>query len=163
MAQFYNSNCSTINTGCYLYNGPGLTNPVANGYYSDGSNCYTVTGGSGYISNVSVCSTFVTIDYYVPYYAICYNNYTFAATSTTNVNTNVNVEIYWNGDLSGFMSTTVTIANGTSCNTANAYSGGGISCFGENISSTSVILDPSAFGNQIFQVGSEYSIGLAPC
>lgn len=163
MAQWYNSDCSTISVGCYLYNGPGLTNPVSNGYYSDGTDCYTVTGGSGYVSSVDVCSTFVTIDYYVPYYAGCYNNYTFAATSTTSVNTNVDVEINWYGDLGGFMTGTVTIANGTSCNTAGVYSGGGVDCFGENVSTTNVTLNPSAFGTYVYQVGTQYSIGLAPC
>lgn len=54
MANFYNSNCSTLSAGCYLYNGPGLTNPVASGYYSDGVNCITV-GFNGYIDSVVAC------------------------------------------------------------------------------------------------------------
>lgn len=63
MALNYNSNCSTLSVGCYLYNGPNLTNPVSDGYYSDGTDCYTVTGGSGYISSISSCT--VSYDYYL--------------------------------------------------------------------------------------------------
>lgn len=163
MAQFYNSNCSVLNVGCYLYEGPGLTNPAPNGFYSDGTNCYTVTGG-GIIYLMEPCpSTYVTIDYYIPYSATCYSYYTFAATSTTTVSTNVDVEIYWYGDLGGFMSGTVTIVSGTSCNTTSVYSGGGINCFGENISYTSVTLNPSSHGSQIYQVGTQYPDGFSPC
>lgn len=72
MAIFYNSNCSTLGIGCYLYNGPGLTNPVSDGYYSDGSNCYTVTGGNGYISDTSVCQVYYY--YFVTQYLDCLQN-----------------------------------------------------------------------------------------
>jgi hypothetical protein len=50
------SNCSTLvaNT-CYLYNYSNLTSPVSNGKYSDGIDCYTVTGGAGQITSVEEC------------------------------------------------------------------------------------------------------------
>jgi hypothetical protein len=50
------SNCSTLvaNT-CYLYNNSNLTSPVSNGKYSDGIDCYTVTGGAGQITSVEEC------------------------------------------------------------------------------------------------------------
>lgn len=162
MAQWYNSNCSTLGVGCYLYEGPGLTNPVANGWYSDGVNCYTVTGG-GIIYQMAPCPAgFVTIDYYVPYSMTCYSNYTFTAYASTLVNTNVNVEITWYGDLGGIVTGTVTISAYNTCSTANVYSGG-LNCFGENISTTSVNLDPSSYGGQVYQVGTQYPIGLSPC
>jgi hypothetical protein len=50
------SNCSTlVATTCYLYNNSNLTSPVSNGEYSDGTNCYTVTGGAGQITLVGAC------------------------------------------------------------------------------------------------------------
>ena len=39
------------NTGEFLYVNTALTTPVANGYYSNGTAVYTVTGGAGLISN----------------------------------------------------------------------------------------------------------------
>ena len=165
MAIFYNSNCSTLSVGCFLYNGPGLTNPVSNGYYSDGVNCYTVTGGNGYISSISVCSsqTFVTITSYVPSSMICFSFDTFAAVSDYIVDTNVQVQITWNGDLGGFETQTVTIISGTNCGSTSFSIGGGISCFGENYSSDSIIITPSSFGNQIYLQGSTNTTGLYPC
>lgn len=50
------SNCSTlVATTCYLYNNSNLTSPVSNGQYSDGIDCYTVTGGNGQITSVDPC------------------------------------------------------------------------------------------------------------
>lgn len=48
------SNCSPIIAGCYLYNDIYKTSPVTSGYYSDETNCYTVTSG-GYVSSVATC------------------------------------------------------------------------------------------------------------
>jgi len=53
---FY-SNCSTITTGCYIYNDIYKTSPASNGYYSDGINCYTVEYGNGYVFSVASCTT----------------------------------------------------------------------------------------------------------
>lgn len=165
MAIFYNSNCSTLSTGCFLYNGPGLTNPVADGYYSDGSNCYTVTGGNGYISNASICSsqTFVTITPYIPYTMTCFSNNTFAAVSDYVVATNVQVEITWYGDLGGSTTQYITIFAGQSCNTTTFFVGSNISCLGEYYSFNVTILNPSSFGSQIYQVGSPNTLGFYPC
>lgn len=59
------SNCSTLvaNT-CYLYNNSNLTSPVSNGKYSDGIDCYTVTGGNGQITSVEACPVTYTVDLY---------------------------------------------------------------------------------------------------
>lgn len=56
MALNYYSNCTTLGIGCYLYTDSACTTPVSNGYYSDGTTCWQVTGGSGYISDESACS-----------------------------------------------------------------------------------------------------------
>lgn len=73
MSATYYSNCSSLTTGCYLYTNTCLTSPVSNGYYSDGSSCYTISGG-GYISSVSSCS--------VTYYTYA-DKYTCVGTSCT--------------------------------------------------------------------------------
>lgn len=68
----YYSSCSSLSVGCYLYNNTCLTSPVAPGYYSDGTNCFTV-GLSGYINSVSVCSStyYANADFYVCINQIC--------------------------------------------------------------------------------------------
>lgn len=111
---------------------------------------------------IQAASSFVTINYYVPYAMTCNQNYTFVAASDDTLNTAVNVEITWTGDLGGVVSGTVTILASTTCNSTSVFSGT-IDCWGENISSTSVNLDPSSYGGQIYQVGTQYPIGMAPC
>lgn len=113
--------------------------------------------------NVQAAGTFVTIDTFTPYTMTCYSFYDFAAQASDIVDTNVNVEITWNGDLGGQVNGTVTIYSGTACNTVGVASSGFINCLGENISSVYVILDPSSFGSQIYQVGTNTTGGLLPC
>jgi hypothetical protein len=60
MAIYLYSNCSTIITGCRLYTDSCLTTPVSNGFYSNGTNYFTVS--SGLISSSSVCGSY---DYYI--------------------------------------------------------------------------------------------------
>lgn len=165
MAQYFLSNCSTLNVGCYLYNGPGLTNPVSDGYYSNGTDCYTVTGGSGYISSISACggSNFITISPYVPGIMTCFQNYTFAALASAVVDTNVQVEIVWYGDLGGSISQYVTIFAGQSCNSVSVFSGGQINCNGEFFSIAAVTLSPSSYNTQIYQVGTTETTPFYPC
>jgi len=55
------SQCSTITTGCFLYSNNILTTAVNNGYYSNGTDCYTVTGGAGEVTATGVCSVDVYI------------------------------------------------------------------------------------------------------
>ena len=54
------TNCSPIVLGCFLYQDSGLTTPVANGFYSDGTNVFEVTGGAGEITNVTSCPVTTT-------------------------------------------------------------------------------------------------------
>jgi hypothetical protein len=51
----YFSICTTLITGCTLYTTSGATTVVSNGYYSDGTSCFTVT--SGIITSISSCPT----------------------------------------------------------------------------------------------------------
>lgn len=79
---YYYSNCTTLAVGCYLYTDSACTNPVSNGFYSNGTTCWQVTGGSGYISAESACpsclcysitnETGSSINYY---YIVCGGTY----------------------------------------------------------------------------------------
>jgi len=172
MPTYYNSNCTTLSAGCYLYNGPGLTNPVSNGYYSDGTNCFTVTGGAGYISSMDSCSaTAVYINVIVPYTLGCYNYGDFCASSydvysnPINVDTNVQVQTYWNGDLGGQIYANIYITSGNNCGTGFAYTGGSINCAGEYFSYDSTATFPTTSGTQDYYINAvntdNYSI--CPC
>jgi hypothetical protein len=58
MSQIVYSNCSTLSaSGCFLYTNSALTTPVLDGKYSNGTNCYTVSGGEGQITAVEACTT----------------------------------------------------------------------------------------------------------
>jgi len=54
------SNCNPIALGCTLYQDSGLTTPVADGIYSDGSNTFTVSGGAGLVTAQGSCPTTTT-------------------------------------------------------------------------------------------------------
>lgn len=56
-SNFY-SPCITLAAGCTLYatfSGGVYSNPVLAGYYSDGTNCFYVTGNSGVIQTKTPC------------------------------------------------------------------------------------------------------------
>ena len=55
MAQQIFSNCSPLVTGCTVYSDISLVTPVSNGKYSNGSECFTVVGGT--ITLVENCPT----------------------------------------------------------------------------------------------------------
>ncbi len=54
-ASYVYSSCNPITTGCYLYTDACLGTAASTGYYSDGTDCFTVTSG-GYVSAVASCS-----------------------------------------------------------------------------------------------------------
>lgn len=111
----------------------------------------------GYSASVTV-----NIDVYLPAYVGCYNYYTFAATSSQVVNTNVNVGINWYGDLGGFFSGSVTIASGTACGSATVYSGGGVNCIGEVRQNEFWSMFPTTSGGQNYFPNTVYS-DIVPC
>lgn len=53
----YYTPCSPIIPGCRLYSNSTMTTTVPNGYYADGFNVYEVAGGTGVVTNVTVCFT----------------------------------------------------------------------------------------------------------
>ena len=55
-AIFYSTG-STLTTGVILYKNSACTTIVDNGAYSDGTNCFTVSGSNGAISTISACAT----------------------------------------------------------------------------------------------------------
>lgn len=56
MAATIYTNCLTLTLGCFLYQDAGLTTPVSNGEYSDGTDVFTVTGGAGEITASALCN-----------------------------------------------------------------------------------------------------------
>lgn len=95
----------------------------------------------GYSSAVTV-----NISAYVPYNLGCYNSFTFAAAteSSVAVSASVSVNIYWYGDLGGYIAGYVTIASGNYCGSTSVYTGGSINCVGEYISNISWEVTPTS-------------------
>jgi hypothetical protein len=60
-ASYVYSSCNPVTTGCYLYTDPCLGTAASNGYYSDGTNCFTVTSG-GYVSSVYNINVYININ-----------------------------------------------------------------------------------------------------
>lgn len=60
MPQNVYTTCSPIVVGCFLYTNSGLTTPVFNGNYSNGTTLFTVTGGNGEITSSAPCTTTTT-------------------------------------------------------------------------------------------------------
>ena len=79
----------------------------------------------------------VQIDFAYPNYCGCYNYYSFEARSSVAVSTPLTITMYWYGDLGGAFNGNVTISMNQSCGgNGSVYTGGGVSCGGEYISST---------------------------
>jgi hypothetical protein len=99
----------------------------------------------GYSSAVTV-----NINAYVPNLMGCGNNYTFAASteSSVAVNTNVGVNIYWYGDLGGYIAGYLTISSGYYCGSTTIYTGSSINCIGEYISNIYWEMSPTASSGQ---------------
>jgi hypothetical protein len=57
MPQNVYTTCSPIVVGCFLYTNSGLTTPVFNGNYSNGTDVFTVSGGAGEITSSAPCAT----------------------------------------------------------------------------------------------------------
>ena len=94
----------------------------------------------GYSSTVVV-----QINFTYPTYCGCYNYYSFEASASDELNTTLAVTMYWYGDLGGAFQGTVYINSGGTCGGNNyIYSGSGVNCIGEYISSTSYYFSPSA-------------------
>lgn len=154
MAQYIYSNCLTLDVGCYLFSDSTYTTRAFDGKYSDGNNCYTVSGGQGLITNVEICGVY--IDIYGPSYMnTAFNPYTFTAVSTDVVDTDVYVDIYWYGELGSVITSSIVIYNGTTNNSdINAYYFGP----GENFSYANVYISPPNSTTQDYFVGQIFSL-----
>ena len=97
MASYYKSNCSPIIVGCTLYQIDGVT-PVSDGYYSDGTTWWQVTGGSGIISDSGLCSGGTT---------------TTTTTTTTTSPYTAEISVYGEDNGSGSLIFSVLVTSGT--------------------------------------------------
>jgi hypothetical protein len=59
MSQQIFTDCFTLEVGCILYTSNSATTPVAAGFYSNGTNCYTVNN-IGVVTSIGVCPTSTT-------------------------------------------------------------------------------------------------------
>jgi hypothetical protein len=163
---FYNIDVENLDmyvaNGIVTHNSKGTTNPCNTYYwYADGS-CGVYYVDQGYTPSACGCTVNVTIDFHVPSSAICWSSYNFAATSSDTLLTGVTVTYTWYGDLGGYMSGSVTIPQGTSCN-SGAFGNNQTSCWGENYSTYVVNINPTSFGSQDYIEGNTFTSGLYPC
>lgn len=116
---------------------------------------------------------YVNIILYGPDVMAEYSYYNLAAKSFWNgtqagdevaVNTAVEAEVYWYGDLGGYLYSVITIPSGQNCDSNQVYSGDMIDPNGEYFDHFSCTLDPSAHGYQVYQTSaSGYSHGPSGC
>jgi hypothetical protein len=103
----------------------------------------------------------------VPSVMTCGQYYTFCAyvSGGTAVNTTVQAQIGWNGDLGGYVYGTVDITSGNNCNSnPNIYSGG-INCGGENYTYASSAVSPTSSGtyNYFINYVTTDNVDFCPC
>jgi hypothetical protein len=125
MALTIYSQCSTITTGCFLYSNNILTTAVNNGYYSNGTDCYTVTGGSGEVTAVGACAVdvYFTLGGQTTFDSNGDFNYTLYASTTPdsysinpiNLNTTVSVQFDLYAEFSSYSGISGSIGSGFSC------------------------------------------------
>jgi hypothetical protein len=111
----------------------------------------------GYSASVNV-----DITAYFPSFMGCYNTYTFSATSSIPVNTNLNVGINWYGDLGGFFTTSVSILNGNSCGNTVINSADSVNCIGEVRQNEFWSTFPTTSGNQVYIGGNYFYDDIVP-
>jgi hypothetical protein len=156
MGSILYSNCSTITTGCFIYNDIFKTSPVGNGYYSDGTNCYDVQFGNGYVQSVSTCTVEVYFTVggetnfdgngdwpYVIYASTTADSY---ASNPINVNTNVTVFFDLVAEFATYNSSSGVLGSGLSCNTVLFIDGTYANQAVYSVTPTSV--SPTSNGNQ---------------
>ena len=169
MGGTYYSNCSTITTGCYIYNDIYKTSIASNGIYSDGTNCYTVSYGNGYVSSIGTCLTNVYINVCgddpadsvggVSVTVRSMNTNTFLG-STITVDTTLTIEVVAQGSSSGNISGTLYINNGNNCGTGTIFGFGN----SETIDGYFVnSITPSSSGTQSYIAGSGFRNGCWSC
>ena len=116
------TNCTPLTTGCFLYQNSGLTIPVADGVYSDGTNTYTVSGGAGQITSQGTCpvtTTTTTTTTAAPTTTTTTTTTTEAPTTTTTTTTTTEAPTT--------TTTTTTTTLAVSCNNYNVVGSPSIS------------------------------------
>jgi hypothetical protein len=111
----------------------------------------------------------VYINVIVPSSLTCYN-YGYFCAQTYDVNSNyvyvdttIQVQIYWYGDLSGYIYATVNINTGNHCGSGYQYTGGSINCWGENYSYDSTSVYPTSYGSQNYYINAVNTDAYASC
>ena len=103
MSQQIFTDCFTLEVGCILYTSNSATTRVAAGFYSNGTNCYTVNE-IGVVTSIGVCPTSTTTTT-APTTTTTSTSTTTAPTTTTTT-TVAPVQINW--PLCGTLATNVT-------------------------------------------------------
>ena len=122
MAATIYTNCSTLTLGCFLYQDAGLTTPVSNGEYSNGTDVFTVTGGAGEITATALCNP--------PTTTTTTTTTTIATTSTTTTTTTIAGSVFLCVTNGGVFFYPVTAGNGSASGTLYNNSGGTIYVYG---------------------------------
>lgn len=151
------STCTSLSVGCYVYDDPALTISAASGYYSNGTTCYTVSGGQ--ITAIGACTTNVSIDIYYNPSANGGGGVEIAAQASEAIDGYVTVYFTWTGDIGGVISQNLTIGSGLTCASNIFY---GVSA-GENVLSFSFDSITDGSSTQTFVQGSTYSTYGLPC
>jgi len=103
---------------------------------------------------------YITIDICGPSEATCQQDYTFTACASSNVDTAIDVDFTWIGDLGGVINGSITIS-GTSGTTSAS---GNINCLGEYASTFQITnITPSSYNSQEYIAGQSYTGGSCPC
>jgi hypothetical protein len=174
MGSIVYSNCSTITTGCYIYYDIYKTIPVNSGYWSDGTNCYSVGGGNanGYVLSVDTCfyagDVYITAGGETTFDSAGDYNYSLFADSTSNsygsnpVCVEASpligyVEIY---SSYGYMYATGSIGYNAKCST-NFYAAG-VTPFDPVTFISLYSISPSSAGGQTYYVSGS-DIGAYAC
>jgi len=151
MAQQTFTDCFTLAVGCILYTSNSGTTPVAAGYYSNGTDCYTVNS-SGVITSIGVCPTSTTT--------------TTAPTTTTSTSTSTTTTTAPTTTTSTSTSTTTTTAAPTTTTSTTSTSTTSTSTTTTTIAanmygvvlcpSTSSVIDELVYVNGTLTNGSIY-------
>ena len=115
-----------------------------------------------------VAATNIYINVIVPSVMTCGQYYTFCAyvSGGTTVDTTVQAQITWNGDLGGSVYGTVNINSGNNCGSnIYVYSGYGVNCGGENYASSYPAVSPTSYGSQNYFINyvTTENLEVCPC
>lgn len=149
--------CTSLSVGCYVYDDPALTVPAASGYYSNGTTCYTVSGGQ--ITVIGACTTNVTITLYYDPSADGGGGVSVAAQASEAIDGYVTAYFTWYGDNGATISQNLTIGSGQTC-ASNTFTG---ATAGENVINFTFDSITDGSSTQTFVQGTTNSTFSHPC